>query len=82
MIVSNYSQLCLPTPLMSSSVEFEFSHKIKGLRPYAQGAVDAILFLDSCRLLGTTQRIYNMADVVRAGSLTSVLDLPPEERRD
>ncbi|PNG99838.1 Dihydrodipicolinate reductase 1, chloroplastic [Tetrabaena socialis] len=51
------------------SVMFEFQHNVVGRTTYAEGTVDACLFL-AARIAGKAeQRLYNMIDVLRAGDM-------------
>ena len=51
------------------SVQFEFQHNVVGRSIYAEGTVDAALFL--ARQVGdkAPQTLYNMVDVLRAGAM-------------
>ena len=51
------------------SVAFEFQHNVCGRRIYAEGTVDAALFLAQQVAAGSEQRVFNMVDVLRAGSM-------------
>jgi 4-hydroxy-tetrahydrodipicolinate reductase len=51
------------------SVQFVFKHNVTGRSIYAEGTVDAVLFLAAMRAAGAPQRVYSMADVVRHGHL-------------
>lgn len=51
------------------SVEFQFKHNVCGRRTYAEGVVDAVLFLAERRKAGSEQRCYNMIDVLKAGAM-------------
>ena len=46
---------------------FEFKHNVCGREIYAEGTVDAALFLAAKVAQGGLPRIYNMVDVLRAG---------------
>lgn len=48
------------------SVEFQFRHNVVGRRVYAEGTVDAVLFLAK---QGGDKKIYNMIDVLKAGAM-------------
>ncbi len=51
------------------SVEFEFKHNVCGRRIYAEGSVDACIFLKSQIDAGSAQRVFSMQDVLRAGAM-------------
>ncbi|GFR44383.1 hypothetical protein Agub_g5603 [Astrephomene gubernaculifera] len=51
------------------SVMFEFQHNVVGRTTYAEGTVDAALFLAQRRAEGSEQTLYNMIDVLRAGAM-------------
>ena len=52
------------------SVVFEFKHNVCGRRTYAEGSVDACLFLKSQIDAGSEQRVFSMQDILRAGALS------------
>jgi 4-hydroxy-tetrahydrodipicolinate reductase len=47
-------------------VEFQFRHNVVGRRVYAEGTVDALVFL--ARQQGE-KKIFNMIDVLKAGAM-------------
>ncbi|KAF8058119.1 DAPB1 [Scenedesmus sp. PABB004] len=51
------------------SVAFEFQHNVCGRTIYAEGTVDAALFLARQVEQGASQTLYNMVDVLRAGAM-------------
>ncbi|KAK9812421.1 hypothetical protein WJX73_009465 [Symbiochloris irregularis] len=51
------------------TVNFEFQHNVVGREIYAEGTVDAVLFLASKIKEKAEQRIFNMVDVLRAGAM-------------
>lgn len=51
------------------SVQFVFQHNVCGRRVYADGTIDAVLFLDRQRRVGANQKIYDMIDVLRMGGM-------------
>ncbi|KAL8467955.1 hypothetical protein ACS0TY_031269 [Phlomoides rotata] len=51
------------------TVSFEFQHNVCGRSIYAEGTVDAILFLAKKVKSNADKRIYNMIDVLREGSM-------------
>lgn len=51
------------------SVSFEFQHNVCGRQIYAEGTVDAALFLAKQVHDKTEQRIFNMIDVLKAGAM-------------
>ena len=53
------------------SVTFELQHNIRGRRVYAEGTVDAILFLAKVKAQKPKKRLYSMIDVLEAGNMIS-----------
>jgi 4-hydroxy-tetrahydrodipicolinate reductase len=51
------------------TVNFEFQHNVCGRGVYAAGTVDAVQFVDSRRQDGSEQRIFDMIDILRSGSM-------------
>lgn len=51
------------------TVSFEFQHNVCGRSIYAEGTVDAALFLHQQRQQGAQQKVYNMVDVLKAGAM-------------
>ncbi|XP_012434797.2 4-hydroxy-tetrahydrodipicolinate reductase 2, chloroplastic isoform X1 [Gossypium raimondii] len=51
------------------TVSFEFQHNVCGRSIYAEGTVDAILFLAKKVKSNADKRIYNMIDVLREGNM-------------
>jgi 4-hydroxy-tetrahydrodipicolinate reductase len=51
------------------SVSFEFQHNVQGRSIYAEGTVDAVLFLAKQIEAGASQKLYNMVDVLKAGAM-------------
>ena len=51
------------------SVGFEFQHNVCGRRIYAEGTVDAALFLAQQIKSQSRQKVFNMVDVLRAGAM-------------
>ena len=51
------------------SVEFEFRHNVCGRRVYAEGTIDAVLFLDRMRKRKEGKRVFNMLDVLKGGEM-------------
>lgn len=51
------------------TVSFEFQHNVCGRTIYAEGTVDAVLFLHSRIQEENDKKVYNMIDVLRAGSM-------------
>ncbi|TMW94457.1 hypothetical protein EJD97_010243 [Solanum chilense] len=51
------------------TVSFEFQHNVCGRSIYAEGTVDAILFLAKKVKLKEEKRIYDMIDVLREGNM-------------
>ncbi|GAY63298.1 hypothetical protein CUMW_224460, partial [Citrus unshiu] len=52
-----------------STVSFQFQHNVCGRSIYAEGTVDAVLFLSKKVQLKADKRIYNMIDVLREGNM-------------
>lgn len=52
------------------SVRFELQHNVVGRAVYAEGTVDAVVFLAARRDAGDPVRLYNMIDVLRAGEMS------------
>jgi len=53
----------------SYSVTFELKHNVCGRRIYAEGTVDAVMFLDDLRPVKPSKRLYNMIDVLESGKM-------------
>jgi 4-hydroxy-tetrahydrodipicolinate reductase len=51
------------------SVAFEFKHNVCGRRSYAEGVVDAVLFLAAKRAEKSEKKLFNMIDVLQAGAM-------------
>ena len=51
------------------SVAFEFQHNVCGRQIYAEGTVDAALFLAQQIKSHSKQKVFNMVDVLRAGNM-------------
>lgn len=51
------------------TVSFEFQHNVCGRSIYAEGTVDAVLFLAKKIQSKADKRIYNMIDVLREGNM-------------
>ena len=51
------------------NVEFQFRHNVCGRSTYAEGSVDAAVFLAGRVKAATEQRVYDMVDVLRAGAM-------------
>lgn len=50
-------------------VIFEFQHNVCGRSIYAEGTVDAVLFLAKKIRERSDKKLYNMIDVLREGSM-------------
>ncbi|KAH7444563.1 hypothetical protein KP509_02G083200 [Ceratopteris richardii] len=50
-------------------VTFQFQHNVCGRSIYAQGTVDAVLFLSNKIKESSEKKVYNMVDVLRGGSM-------------
>ena len=51
------------------NVEFVFQHNVCGRSIYAEGTVDAALFLAKKVAESSEQRIFDMIDVLKAGAM-------------
>ncbi|WPT13188.1 Putative 4-hydroxy-tetrahydrodipicolinate reductase 1 [Picochlorum sp. SENEW3] len=51
------------------SVTLEFKHNVCGRKVYAEGTVDAAIFLHQQRQKGAATKLYNMIDVLKAGAM-------------
>ena len=51
------------------SVGFEFKHNVCGRRTYAEGTVDAAVFIAKRAAEGSEKRLYDMVDLLKAGGL-------------
>ncbi len=51
------------------SVMFEFQHNVIGRTTYAEGTVDAALFLAKQIEAKNSKTLFNMIDVLRAGAM-------------
>eukprot|EP00210_Caulerpa_lentillifera_P009096 g8677.t1 len=51
------------------SVNFEFQHNVAGRAIYAEGTVDAVLFLSQKIKEKCSKKVFNMIDVLEAGSM-------------
>ena len=51
------------------SVFFSFTHNVCGRNIYAEGTVDAALFLAKKIQEGSDQKVFNMVDVLREGAM-------------
>ena len=51
------------------TVVFEFKHNVCGRQIYAEGTVDAALFLAAKVAQGGPPRVYDMVDVLREGAM-------------
>ncbi|MFC1828520.1 dihydrodipicolinate reductase [Thermodesulfobacteriota bacterium] len=51
------------------TVRFEFTHNVNGRDVYAQGTLDALLFLNERVKEGLKGRVFSMIDVLKAGGL-------------
>lgn len=49
------------------TVKFEFTHNVSGRDVYAQGTMDAIVFLDKKVRAGQKGRVFSMIDVLKGG---------------
>ena len=63
--------LCIFPRLTSEDgdVEFVFQHNVCGRSIYAEGTVDAALFLAKKVAEGSEQHIFDMIDVLKAGAM-------------
>lgn len=51
------------------TVTFEFKHKVNGRDIYADGTLDAVVFLAHKLEMGTVAQVFSMIDVLKKGSL-------------
>ena len=51
------------------NVEFQFRHNVQGRATYAEGTMDAAVFLASKAATASEQRVFSMIDVLRAGAM-------------
>lgn len=51
------------------SVVLEFKHNVCGREVYAEGTVDAAIFLSKQIAMGAEQKLYSMIDVLSAGAM-------------
>lgn len=51
------------------SVTLEFKHNVCGRKVYAEGTVDAAIFLYQQKEKEASQKVYNMIDVLKAGAM-------------
>jgi len=51
------------------TVAFQFQHNVQGRRCYAEGVVDAVLFLRKQIALKNEQTLFSMIDVLAAGAM-------------
>ena len=52
-----------------NTVSFEFQHNVLGRQIYAEGTVDAALFLAKKIREGSEKKIFDMVDVLREGKM-------------
>lgn len=62
-----YHTYTLTSP--DGSVTLEFKHNVRGREVYAEGTVDAAIFLSQQIKAGAEKKIYNMIDVLSAGAM-------------
>ena len=58
-----------PSASHGAAVALEFKHNVCGREVYAEGTVDAALFLAARVAQGADQRLYDMVDVLGAGAM-------------
>ena len=51
------------------AVEFQIRHNVLGRSTYAEGTVDAVVFLARQIVAKAEKRVYDMVDVLRAGAM-------------
>lgn len=61
--------ILVPFQTPPPAVTLQFQHNVVGRRVYAEGTVDAALFLASKIEEGADKKIYNMVDVLSGGSM-------------
>ena len=57
--------------ILHISVTFELQHNVCGRRVYAEGTVDAIIFLAQIKAQKAKKRLYSMIDVLESGNMMS-----------
>lgn len=62
-----YHTYTLTSP--DGTVDFQFQHNVCGRSIYAQGTVDAVLFLAKKVQESADQKVYNMVDILRGGNM-------------
>jgi 4-hydroxy-tetrahydrodipicolinate reductase len=55
--------------LLLAAVTLEFKHNVCGREVYAEGTVDAAIFLSKQVKAAAAQRVYSMIDVLSAGAM-------------
>jgi len=50
-------------------VEFQIRHNVQGRTTYAEGTVDAVMFLAERVAKGDKPKVFNMVDVLQAGAM-------------
>lgn len=50
-------------------VEFQIRHNVQGRTTYAEGTVDAVVFLAERVAEGGEPKVFNMIDVLQAGAM-------------
>ena len=58
-----------PHPHPHPTPQFQFKHNVVERSIYAEGTVDAVLFLAKKRAEGAEKKVYNMVDVLLEGHL-------------
>jgi 4-hydroxy-tetrahydrodipicolinate reductase len=52
---------------VDKTAKFEFTHNINGREIYAEGTLDAVLFLKQKLAQGAKGRVFSMIDVLKGG---------------
>ena len=55
---------------VDGSVNFEFQHNVCGRRVYAEGTVDAVLYLARKRTSRSSEQVFTMIDFLREGAMS------------
>lgn len=58
-----------PSHARARAPQFQFKHNVVDRSTYAEGTVDAALFLAKKRAEGAAKKVYSMVDVLLEGSL-------------
>lgn len=62
-----YHTYTLTSP--DETVTLEFKHNVRGRLVYAEGTIDAVIWLARRRQANEAKRVYSMIDILRTGSM-------------